>query len=66
MFLVGILVVSDRRVTADMGTRSYIEHVLQTPAKGASAERNWRKIRTGMFVVNSMAKEVTEAQVTVS
>lgn len=46
-----------------MGTRSYIENVLQTPVKSSSADRNWRKLRTGMFVVRAMAKEAEAAEV---
>lgn len=47
-----------RRVTMDVGTRSYIENVLQTKVKNSSADRNWRKLRTGMFVVRTLGREV--------
>lgn len=48
-----------------MGTRSYIENVLQTPKEGASAECNWRKLRTGMFVIRAMVKEAAAAEVNI-
>ncbi|CAM9668172.1 unnamed protein product, partial [Hapterophycus canaliculatus] len=53
---------SIRRVTMDLGTRSYIENVLQTPVKSTSPEDNWKKLRTGMFVVRAMAREAAAAE----
>lgn len=47
----------------DVGTRSYIENVLQTKVKNSSADRNWRKLRTGMFVVRALGKEVTTDEI---
>ena len=49
----------------DVGTRSYIENVLQTKVKNSSADRNWRKLRTGMFVVRALGKEVTTTSNTI-
>lgn len=46
----------------DLGTRSYIENVLQTPVKTTSPEDNWKKLRTGMFVVRAMAREAAAAE----
>lgn len=46
----------------DLGTRNYIENVLQTPVKSTSAEDNWKKLRTGMFVVRAMAREAAAAE----
>ena len=54
-----------RRVTMDVGTRSYIENVLQTKVKNSSGDRNWRKLRTGMFVVRALGKEVTTTSNTI-
>lgn len=46
----------------DSGTRNYITNVLQTPVKTTSAEDNWKKLRTGMFVVRAMAREAVAAE----
>lgn len=46
----------------DLGTRNYIENVLQTPVKSTSAEDNWKKLRTGMFVVRAMAREAAAVE----
>lgn len=46
----------------DLGTRSYIENVLQTPMKSTPAKDNWKKLRTGMFVVRAMAREAAAAE----
>ncbi|CBJ27187.1 conserved unknown protein [Ectocarpus siliculosus] len=53
---------SIRRMTMDLGTRNYLENVLQTPVKSTSAEDNWKKLRTGMFVVRAMAREAAAAE----
>lgn len=37
--------------------------MLQTPVKGSSADRNWKKLRTGMFVVRALAKEAATGEV---
>eukprot|EP00903_Cladosiphon_okamuranus_P009663 g9194.t1 len=52
---------SIRRVTMDLGTRNYIENVLQTPVRSTSAE-NWKKLRTSIFVVSAMAREAAAAE----
>ncbi|CAM9400795.1 unnamed protein product, partial [Ectocarpus sp. 13 AM-2016] len=53
---------SIRRMTMDLGTRNYLENVLQTPVKSTTAEDNWKKLRTGMFVVRAMAREAAAAE----
>lgn len=55
-----------RHLTTDVKTLSYIENVLQTRVKGSSsADRSWQKLRNGMYVVRTMAKDAAggEAEV---
>lgn len=58
----GVSLLLTRRMTMDLGTRNYLENVLQTPVKSTSAEDNWKKLRTGMFVVRAMAREAAAAE----
>ena len=50
-------------VPLDRDTQSYIENILQTLGNDSQARRNWRKLRKGMVVVQSMIRRAAPNEV---